>query len=69
MSTTQALKVFEDKRIRTFWDDQDEKWLFCINDIIEALTESSDPAVFVYSATLGVGLPPAPAQPAVELTY
>ena len=44
MSTTQALKVFEDKRIRTFWDDQDEKWLFCINDIIEALTESSDPA-------------------------
>ncbi len=44
MSTTQALKVFEDKRIRTFWDDQDEKWLFCINDIIEALTESPDPA-------------------------
>lgn len=44
MSTTQALKVFEDKRIRTFWDDRYEKWLFCINDIVEALTESSDPA-------------------------
>ena len=47
MSTTQALKVFEDKRIRTFWDDQDEKWLFCINDIIEALTESPDPADYL----------------------
>lgn len=47
MSMTQALKVFEDKRIRTFWDDQDEKWLFCINDIIEALTESPDPADYL----------------------
>ena len=31
MSTTQELKIFDDKHIRTFWDDKDEKWLFCIN--------------------------------------
>ena len=44
MSTTQALKIFEDKRIRTFWDDREEKWIFCINDIVAALTDSPDPA-------------------------
>ena len=44
MSTTQELKIFDDKHIRTFWDDKDEKWLFCINDIVAALTDSPDPA-------------------------
>ena len=41
---SQTLKVFEDKRIRTFWDEQDEKWHFCINDIVAALTDSPGPA-------------------------
>ena len=41
---TQALKVFEDKRIRTFWNENEEKWYFCINDIVAALTDSPDPA-------------------------
>ena len=39
-STTQELIIFDDKHIRTFWDDKDEKWLFCINDIVAALTDS-----------------------------
>ena len=44
MSTRQELKIFENKRIRSFWNEDDEKWLFCINDIVEALTDSPDPA-------------------------
>ena len=42
MSTTQALKVFVDKRIRTFWDDSEEKWYFSIADVVIALTDSQD---------------------------
>ncbi len=47
MSTQQELKSFRDKRIRTFWDDENEKWLFCINDIVGALTDSPDPADYL----------------------
>ena len=38
----QELKLFEDKRIRTFWDDGQEKWFFSIADVVSALTDSSD---------------------------
>lgn len=38
----QELKLFEDKRIRTFWDDGQEKWFFSIADVVLALTDSSD---------------------------
>ncbi len=47
MSTTQALKVFEDKRIRTFWDDSEEKWFFSIADVVVALTDSQDVKLYV----------------------
>lgn len=40
----QELKIFEEKQIRTVWDEVQEKWYFCINDIIEALTDSKAPA-------------------------
>ena len=40
----QELKIFEEKQIRTFWDEVQEKWYFCINDIVAALTDSKDPA-------------------------
>ena len=42
MGTHQALKVFEDKRIRTFWNDTEEKWYFSIADVVSALTDSQD---------------------------
>lgn len=42
--TMQELKIFEEKQIRTVWDEVQEKWYFCINDIIEALTDSKAPA-------------------------
>ena len=40
----QELKIFEEKQIRTIWDEVQEKWYFCINDIVAALTDSKDPA-------------------------
>ena len=41
-----ALKLFEDKKIRTHWDEAQEKWYFSIVDVIAALTESVDPTVY-----------------------
>ena len=40
----QELKIFEEKQIRTIWDEVQEKWYFCINDIVAVLTDSKDPA-------------------------
>ena len=38
----QELKIFEEKQIRTVWDEVQEKWYFCIIDIVQILTESKD---------------------------
>ena len=42
--TMQELRIFEEKQIRTVWDEVQEKWYFCINDIVAVLTDSKDPA-------------------------
>ena len=38
-----ALKLFEDKKVRTIWDDEQEKWFLSIIDAIEILTDSPNP--------------------------
>ena len=38
-----ALKVFEDKKVRTAWDAEQEKWYVSIIDVIEVLTDSDRP--------------------------
>jgi hypothetical protein len=38
-----AIKLFNDKKIRTLWNDEEEKWYFSIIDVIEVLTESANP--------------------------
>ena len=40
MKKQNALQIFESKKIRTIWDDEQEKWYFSIVDVIEVLTES-----------------------------
>lgn len=37
------IKVFEDKRIRTEWNAEEEDWHFSVVDIVEALTDSQNP--------------------------
>ncbi len=41
-----ALKLFESKRIRSQWNEDEEKWYFSIVDIIEVLTDSIDPSAY-----------------------
>jgi BRO family, N-terminal domain len=38
-----AIKLFEEKQVRSIWNEEDEKWYFSIIDIIQILTESERP--------------------------
>ena len=37
------IKVFEDKKIRTLWNEQEEDWYFSVVDVVEILTDSPRP--------------------------
>ena len=43
MTQKQALHLFEDKKVRTLWDEEQEKWYFSIVDTIKVLTGSTIP--------------------------
>lgn len=40
MTKREALKLFEDRKIRAMWDDKEEKWYFSIVDVVGILVES-----------------------------
>ena len=42
MTKKQAIKLFEERKVRTVWDDEQEKWYFSIVDVCAVLTESKD---------------------------
>ena len=42
MTKKQALQLFEQRKVRTIWDDEQEKWYFSIVDVCEVLTDSKD---------------------------
>ena len=37
------IKVFEDRKIRTQWNDQEEDWYFSVVDVVAVLSDSSQP--------------------------
>jgi hypothetical protein len=43
MEKQDAIKIFEDKKVRTVWDAEKEKWYFSIIDVIEVLTNGIRP--------------------------
>ncbi|MFR2615755.1 Bro-N domain-containing protein [Parabacteroides goldsteinii] len=43
MTKKEAIKIFEEKKVRTLWDDETEEWYFSIIDVIAVLTESDNP--------------------------
>jgi len=43
MSKDTAIKLFNDKQIRTLWHNEEEKWYFSIVDVVGVLTESPNP--------------------------
>jgi hypothetical protein len=43
MKKENSIKLFESQKVRTHWNDQEEKWYFSIIDTIQILTESERP--------------------------
>jgi hypothetical protein len=43
MNDKNSIKLFEEKQVRTAWDEEQEKWYFSIIDVIEALTGNERP--------------------------
>jgi hypothetical protein len=37
------IKLFESKKVRTHWDEKENKWYFAIIDVVEILTGSERP--------------------------
>lgn len=47
MTKREVAKLFEDRKIRTVWDDKEEKWYFSIVDVVAVLTDSADPKQYI----------------------
>jgi hypothetical protein len=43
MTKKTAIKLFNEKSIRTHWDEHKEKWYFSIGDVVGVLTDSGNP--------------------------
>jgi len=41
------IKLFQDKKIRSVWNDEEEQWYFVVEDVVAALTDSNDPKQYV----------------------
>ncbi len=43
MTKKQAIQLFQERKVRTVWDDQEEKWYFSVVDVCAVLTDSPNP--------------------------
>lgn len=43
MTKQEAIKIFEEKKVRTVWDDETEEWYFSVVDIVAVLSDSPTP--------------------------
>lgn len=46
MTKQESIKLFEEKKVRTVWDDEQEKWYFSVVDVVGVLTESVNPQIY-----------------------
>lgn len=47
MEKENSIKLFEDKKIRSAWNEEEEEWYFSVVDVIEALTDSTNPTDYL----------------------
>lgn len=48
------IKLFNEKKVRTHWDEKLEKWHFSIIDVVEILTNSSNPRDYWFKMKIRV---------------
>lgn len=46
MKRENAIQLFENKKVRTLWDTENEQWFFSVIDVVAVLTESVDPNAY-----------------------
>lgn len=46
MEQNDKIQLFEDKRIRTAWDEEKEEWYFSVVDVVAVLTDSPNPQTY-----------------------
>lgn len=47
MEKGNSIKLFEDKKIRSIWNDEEEEWYFSLVDVIGVLTDSANPTDYL----------------------
>lgn len=47
MIPKQAIQLFEQRKVRTVWDDRSEEWYFAVSDVVEVLTDSVNPTDYI----------------------
>ena len=47
MTKQQAIQSFSERKVRSVWDDEQEKWFFSIVDVVAELTDSADPKQYI----------------------
>ncbi len=47
MDENYSIQHYEDRKIRTAWNEEQEEWFFSVQDVVAVLTESSDPKQYI----------------------
>lgn len=47
MAKNTEIKLFQDRQVRSVWDEEQEKWYFSIVDVVSVLTDSADPKQYI----------------------
>lgn len=47
MSQQEQIKIFQEQKVRTVWDEEKEEWYFSIVDVVGAMTESANPTDYL----------------------
>ena len=47
MDENNSIQLFEDRKIRSAWDEEKEEWYFSVQDVVAVLSESTDPKQYI----------------------
>ena len=46
MGNKNIIKLFDDRKVRTIWIENEEKWYFSVVDVVAVLTDSKNPQTY-----------------------
>ncbi len=54
MTSESDIKLFENKKVRSHWDEKEEQWYFSVIDVVEILSESTNPRDYWFKMKLRI---------------